>query len=109
MRYWNKICGFVMIFFITSLFSTAQSAKNQTIVIPSGNIVKDYSGTWLLKNKNRNSLQIQSPVKIIAGNYYSQHLGFFCRRELTLEKAVRVPLRIRLGSLQQCNLLEGKR
>jgi hypothetical protein len=109
MRYWNKICGFVMIFFITSLFSTAQSAKNQTIVIPSVNFVKDYSVTWISKNKNRNSLLVQSPVKIIAANYYSQHLGFFCRRELAVEKAVRVALRIRLGSLQQCNLLEGKK
>ena len=35
--------------------------------------------------------------------------GFFCRREWELEKTTHIPLRFRLGSLADCNALEGKR
>ena len=39
---------------------------------------------------------------------YVKNLSFFCRHEWKLEKALRVPLRFRVGSLEQCNRLEGK-
>jgi hypothetical protein len=44
----------------------------------------------------------------LADDYYSRHFGFFCKRELELEKTIHVPLRFRLGSLENCNRLEGK-
>jgi hypothetical protein len=40
---------------------------------------------------------------------YVTNLAFFCRQEWKLEKALRVPLRFRVGSLEHCNLLEGKK
>lgn len=42
-------------------------------------------------------------------NSYNEHLAFFCRKQWEFEKATRIPLRIRMGSLQQCNFLEGKK
>lgn len=48
-------------------------------------------------------------ISVIPENYYTQQLGIICRKELEIEKATKIPLRFRVGSLQQCNYLEGKR
>jgi hypothetical protein len=40
--------------------------------------------------------------------FYTQNFGFFCKKELQLEKVTKLPLRFRLGSMQQCDWLEGK-
>jgi hypothetical protein len=49
------------------------------------------------------------PFRITGGSdYYISQLGFFCKRELEFEKVVHIPLRFRLGSLEECNRLEGK-
>jgi hypothetical protein len=40
--------------------------------------------------------------------YYMGSLGFFCKEEIQIEKTIHLPLRLRLGSLQEVNRLEGK-
>lgn len=44
----------------------------------------------------------------IPANYYTTQFGFFCKKELEVEKITRIALRFRLGSLHYCNMLEGK-
>ena len=39
---------------------------------------------------------------------YIGNLGYFCKKELQIEKTTHLPLRFRLGSLAQNNHLEGK-
>ncbi|MEO6613708.1 MAG: hypothetical protein ABIT05_13035 [Chitinophagaceae bacterium] len=65
---------------------------------------------WLFFDGNQSpgvgfSLLANSPV---APSYYSNCLGFFCKKELQLEKITTVPLRLRLGSLDYVNYLEQK-
>jgi hypothetical protein len=41
-------------------------------------------------------------------NLYYLQSGFFCKREWEFEKVTHIPFRFRLGSLAECNAMEGK-
>jgi hypothetical protein len=47
-------------------------------------------------------------TKTVAPDFISKNQGFICRKEWLLEKKTGVPLRVRLGSLDYVNKLEGK-
>jgi hypothetical protein len=54
------------------------------------------------------SLPFTLPTNTISSDYYKKQLGFFCLKELQVEKALKVPLKFRLGGMEYCNYLEGK-
>jgi hypothetical protein len=47
-------------------------------------------------------------LKPLPASYYSNHLGFFCQKELQLDKVAPLPIRFRLGSLDYVNWMEQK-
>lgn len=52
---------------------------------------------------------IQAPaIKNISPTYYSDKLGFVCKKEWQLEKLTTIPFRFRVGSLDYVNYLEQK-
>jgi len=108
MWYWNKICGFAIFFFLLAFSLPAQTVKNPTLFVPVNRLLIIPSPGWLSKNEN-DYLKFGLSFNIIAQNYYTQHFGFVCKKELKLQKAIKIPLYVRLGSLQQCNYMEGKR
>src|SRR4051812_27686989 len=69
--------------------------------------VKDSAITSSLKASAPAHTQNFRFEQIVPRNYYTQHLGFFCRQELKMQQA-KVPVTFRLGSMEQCNTLEQK-
>jgi len=47
------------------------------------------------------------PYTVPSNIYYAQS-GMMCKMEWQVEKATHIPLRFRLGSLADCNRMEGK-
>lgn len=45
---------------------------------------------------------------IVSPDLYTRDFGFFCKKELQVEKLTNVKFRFRLGSIQQSDFLEGK-
>ena len=49
------------------------------------------------------------PKPFLSPQFYSAQLGFFCKQEIKFDKITKIPFRFRLGSVEQCDRLEGKR
>ena len=80
---------------------------------------KNYNATNFYHDKNykspAESVLICKPeitgsrVFVISPDYYTQNFGFFCKKELQFEKVTKVPFKFRLGSVQYCDRMEGKK
>ena len=112
MFFWNKFCGLIAIFFICSACLNAQNSSD--FKVNAHFFFK--KNIFLLKNKstsvdtNRFTISmITNSKQTISPDFATCKYGFFCKEELKIEKATGLPVRIRLGSLQQCNYYEGKR
>lgn len=120
-----KILIFCMIFVAGSAFCQDQVNKplfdkdpfyskpvrqNSKKINISGFFHTNYSGKQQGLKQFKQAEFISTPVscQVISADLYTRGFGFFCKKELQFEKATKIPLRFRLGSLQYNNYLEGK-
>lgn len=47
-------------------------------------------------------------IKTVSPGFYYNSIGFFCQKELQLEKALSFPVKFRLGSVAYTDEMEGK-
>src|SRR5207302_271796 len=109
MKYWNKICGLFMIFLFQGIFLHAQTLKYVWYEAPGSRLDSGEILSFSNLKENKKLTQPATSLQVIKPDYYTQHFEFFCKKELAVEKFTKIPFRFRLGSLQQCNYLEGKK
>ncbi len=88
----KKICFFVNLMLMLSIAANAQQLKDS--IAPKPKPVFNFLST---------------PLRLLPSDYYYCNLGFFCKKEIQFEKATKIPLRLRLGSVDYCDMLEGKK
>lgn len=86
-----------LLFSLTCL--QAQVSKD-SVKIDSVHFFSLYSNAFYAK---QTILQNQLP-----GNFYAKQLPFFCNKELQIQKAVGIPIKFRVGSVEYCDKMEGK-
>lgn len=94
-----------MIFVSKAIFAQETVLLNSQVLLKqvAGNAVLTKNPAYPVKTGNASAKAFLSP------QYYSSQLGFFCKQEIKFDKITKIPFRLRLGSVAQCDLLEGKK
>ncbi len=95
----GKILFFCTIFVATNCIAQQNSLQCNT--------AKDF-----IKSSFYSPTSFTIPIlnkKIISPGFYVNNLGFFCKQELNFQSATHIPFKFRLGSVQYCDWMEGKK
>ena len=90
-------------------FSFFGGARTDTYKDSWKNLSKDYKNSGVFYRKFLATNTVVFSNCQLKPSFYTDHLGFFCKKEIQLEKITSVPLRFRLGSLDYVDRMEGKR
>ena len=100
-----KFLFFCMIFVTGGIIAQTTTCKPAPYV----SIIKPLSSTPSILSIKNAPLSSNDLKPFLSANYYASHLGFFCKKEIILERAAKIPIKFRLGSIEECDRMEGKR
>ncbi|WP_324230400.1 hypothetical protein [Lacibacter sp.] len=106
MRNWNNFCGMLIILLLISLAAKGQQADSVKVKKEKAQIIHSslFNKYNLLQPLSTNH---SKKISTNLGSPFA-HWGFMCIGEYKLEQKTGIPLRVRLGSLDYVNKLEGK-
>jgi len=93
-----------MVFVVGAAFSQKQAPLPGELILFKTENKSAVGPVSLVTNNNKTA--VNKPI--IAPGFYVSQLGYFCRQEIKFEKATKVPFRFRLGSIEECDRMEGK-
>jgi hypothetical protein len=100
------ICLFIILLVCLKSIAVAQSTHtSDTSKVSTTNSINSVAFCF---NNSAQSQFNRNPLIILPANQYSKSLGFFCKKELELEKAIKLPVRFRLGSVAYTDKMENK-
>ena len=106
-----KILFFCMIFVVRAAFGQKNEVNFYTYkgsYSHSDSVLLCSFKTFRIKKDPIKKNCNDSLMPVISNNFYTQNFGFFCKKELQLEKITKIPFKFRLGSVQQVDWMEGK-
>lgn len=93
-----------MIFVMSGVVAQITTQKT-TLLLSLKRPVTSTLATLSLKN----TASVNNDSKpFLSANYYASHLSFFCKQEIKFEKVAKIPIKFRLGSVEECDRMEGK-
>ncbi|NJL74194.1 MAG: hypothetical protein HC892_03275 [Saprospiraceae bacterium] len=106
----------LLLFGVTNLAQGQTSAAISGLSIPELHTKPKYSFArksvlywYSIPSSNYQSSITKSPnAHLELSKDYYQHLGFFCKIEIQMERQAKMPVRFRLGEVDYVNRLEGK-
>lgn len=84
--------------------ATEPSQGHVLLYVDNNPAVQPHPGTTAKPDFYRNA----TPPPVGPADYYQQHFGFFCKHEWNWEKQTKMPVKLRLGTYQQAQRMEGK-
>jgi hypothetical protein len=101
----GKILFFCMIFVKQAVFAQEIHVKKDNLLMQE--LVKIAAVKRFTGYPSQKNMIYYKPF--LSPQFYSSQLGFFCKQEIKFDKIIKIPFRFRLGSVEQCDRLEGKR
>lgn len=100
-----KFLFFCMIFVTGCLFAQIPLQKRIFIL----DFKKPLNPFPISLSLNDKPLKLPDSKPFLSPNYYSAHLSFFCKQEIKMEKVAKIQIKFRVGSVEECDRMEGKR